>query len=279
MPKRITDSVESGAHVLVHQRPGHDVGSDLVWLAREREFNGCVERTFSLDAPTGPIPGVFWRPCPAGPTKPPLVLLGHGGSGHKRSDRIVRLARWFAEEGRLAAVAIDGPYHGDRVAQPLSATRYQALIANEGVGVVAQRMIADWQRVIVALGMEGLADTMRLGYLGMSMGTRFGLPLAADLGDGLQCLVIGKFGFEQHASMDPRLMDRQLFAEAACSVTAPTLFHLQWDDEVFPRRGQLELFDNLAAPTKRLLGCAGAHDETPPDAISHWSAFVARHIE
>ena len=62
-------------------------------------------------------------------------------------------------------MASDGPYHGDRVAQPLSATRYQALIVNEGVDVVAQGMIADWQRVIAAIGMEGLADAMRLGYL------------------------------------------------------------------------------------------------------------------
>jgi hypothetical protein len=110
------------------------------------------------------------------------------------------------------------------------------------------------------------------------MGARFGLPLAADLGGRLRCLVIGKFGLEQNAAMDPRLMQPQLFKEAARSVFAPSLFHLQWDDAIFPRSGQLELFGLLASRTKRLLSCSGPHTESPPDSVEIWRGFAARHL-
>ena len=73
-------------------------------------------------------------------------------------------------------------------------------------------------------------------------------------------------------------MQPQLFKEAARSVFAPSLFHLQWDDAVFPRSGQLELFGLLASRTKRLLSCSGPHTESPPDAVEIWQAFAARHL-
>ena len=53
-------------------------------------------------------------------------------------------------------------------------------------------------------------------------------------------------------------------ASYAGQVTAPVLFHLQWDDEVFPREGQLALFDLLGSAEKELIGYAGPHAETSP---------------
>lgn len=73
-------------------------------------------------------------------------------------------------------------------------------------------------------------------------------------------------------------MQPQRFKEAARSVSAPSLFHLQRDDDIFPSRGQLELLDLVAANTKLLVAFRGPHTESPPDAVKIWQAFAAHHL-
>jgi dienelactone hydrolase len=232
-----------------------------------------TERPFLLRQPEGPVPGVLWSP--RGEARPPLALLAHGGSGHKRTGRHVRMGRWLASAG-VAAVAIDGPHHGDRVQAPLAAAVYQPLIAAEGITRFTARVTGEWLAAVAALAALGLADENRVSVFGMSMGARYGLPLAAALGPRLRCAVLGKFGLAEAPPVHPGLHAPTLTRAAARAVRAPVLFHVQWDDELFPRDGQFALFGVLGSPDKRLVARPGPHGGTHPGDEAAWAQFLAR---
>lgn len=71
------------------------VGEALDWVGHPVARGDVVERAFQLGRAAGVVPGVLWLPSPS-VAAPGVVLLGHGGSGHKRSERMTSLARWFA---------------------------------------------------------------------------------------------------------------------------------------------------------------------------------------
>jgi dienelactone hydrolase len=248
-----------------------DSSSDVEWLAEEASAD-CTERSFLLRRRPGSVPGVLWSPQATVPRA--TVLLFHGGSGHKRSERYLRMGRWLASEACLAVIAIDGPYHGGRVSAPMAPSVYQQLIADEGIERVTARITADWLEAVSALAGLGLADAAHVSVFGMSMGARFGLPAAAALGPRLQCAVLGKFGIRQAAPLHPGLRAPGLMAAAARAVSAPLLYHVQWDDEIFPRDGQFELFDALASADKQLTARPGPHGQTHPDDEMSWQYFI-----
>ena len=240
------------------------------WLT-EATSAGCVERSFLMRRLPGAVPGVLWSPKSTVPEA--TVLLFHGGSGHKRTERQLRMGRRLASAG-LAVVAIDGPHHGDRVPAPLMPSVYQQRIADEGVEAVTARMTADWLHVLSMLAGLGLADDAHVSVFGMSMGARFGLPAAAALGERLRGAVLGKFGIRQAGPLHPGLMAPALITAAAQAVSAPVLYHVQWNDELFPRDGQFELFDALASADKRLIARPGPHDQTHADDEAAWLDFL-----
>jgi dienelactone hydrolase len=249
--------------------------SGVEWIGEETSA-GCVERSFLLRRRSGTVPGVLWSPeAPAGP---PAVLLFHGGSGHKRSERHLRMGRWLASTAGLAVIAVDGPYHGDRVPAPMGPSAYQQLIVDEGIERVTARMTGDWLDALSALAAEGLADDANVSVFGMSMGARFGLPVAAALGSRLRCAVFGKFGIRQAEPLHSGLCAPGLMVTAARAIIAPVLYHVQWDDAIFPRDGQFELFGALASADKRLFARSGPHAETHPDDEASWQEFIRRQV-
>jgi dienelactone hydrolase len=246
----------------------------LKWIGEPISEGGVTERRFDLERESGIVPGILWTPMEQ--ERPvPLVLMGHGGSGHKRSDRQLMLGRRLATVSQIAAATIDGPLHGDRVAEPLDRRQYQAMMAAMGVDKVTDGMVDDWGATLEALGQLDDIDASRIAYVGFSMGTRFGLPYVAAASDRLRCAVLGKNGMRQTGgivSMAPR------FERDAPAIKVPVLYHVQWDDELFPRDGQFELFDLLGTSDKRLIAFPGPHGTSTPEAVQAWCEFVTRHL-
>jgi len=249
----------------------------LRWIGEPISEGGVTERRFNLERESGIVPGIMWTP--AQHERPlPLVLMGHGGSGHKRSDRHLLLGRRFAGVSQMAAAAIDGPYHGDRVPAQLDRRQFQEMMAAAGVDKVTDGMVDDWSATLEALCQLDAINANRVAYIGFSMGTRFGLPYVAAAGGRLRCAVLGKNGMRPVSSGGAITNMAPRFKQDAPKIMVPTLFHVQWDDELFARDGQFELFDLLGAQDKRLIAFSGPHGAAAPAAVDAWCAFVTQHL-
>lgn len=224
----------------------------------------------TLEALAHDVGASVW--LPPEPPRPPVVLLGHGGSGHRGAPRIVRLADRLQASG-LAAIAIDGPFHGAR-AQP--GRDYQDLIREAGAERILEQMVADWMTALDAVAGGGYVDPDRVAVFGLSMGARYGISVGAALGPGLRCAVVGKFGLQQAHLLDPGLDTTDRTREDARRITAPVLVHAQRDDQLFPFEGQVELFDEFGSADKRLVVRPGVHAGDVEAEEAGWCDLLAR---
>ncbi|MDH3701267.1 MAG: alpha/beta hydrolase [Alphaproteobacteria bacterium] len=244
----------------------------IEWTEREQSAQGVSERGFTVERAGASVPGVLWRPK-AGGTAAPLILLAHGGSGHKRNERMTMLGRLFSGTFGWCAASIDGPVHGDR--GPVTNSNdpeYRALWQRENP---VQEMIDDWQAVLDAVSELDSIDPARIGYWGQSMGTMFGVPFVA-IEKRITVAVLGKAGM---TGMSPtRSGIAPYFEQYAPLVTQPVLFNVQWDDERFDRAGQLDLFDRLGSPDKRMHAYPGMHSDNGPEAFETQADFLKRYL-
>jgi dienelactone hydrolase len=245
----------------------------LRWIGEPISEGGVTERQFILERDTGKVSGIVWAPTRQ-EHPVPLVLMGHGGSGHKRANLQLLLGQRFAGLLKIAAVSIDGPFHGDRAPTPLEPYQYQEKMTAIGVDKVTNNMIDDWFATLNALSPLDIIDANRIAYIGTSMGTRFGLPFVAAAGNLLRCAVLGKNGLRASAALNMAAR----FTRDAPNIQIPVLFHMQWDDELFPRDGQFELFDLIGASEKCLIAFPGSHTTTSPEAIQMWCDFIVGHL-
>jgi dienelactone hydrolase len=249
----------------------------LRWIGEPLSEGGVTERRFDLERESGIVPGILWTP--AQHDRPlPLVLMGHGGTGHKRADRQLMLARRFSAVSQMAAATIDGPFHGDRGPEKMDREQYQAMVAAAGVDKVTDGMVDDWQTTLDALSHLDGIDANRIAYMGVSMGTSYGLPFVAAAGGRLRCAVLGKNGMRRASPASAASNMAPRFKRDAPTIKVPVLFHVQWDDELFARDGQFELFDLLGSQDKRLIAFPGPHLTTTPAAVDTWCEFVTQHL-
>jgi dienelactone hydrolase len=229
---------------------------------------GMAERTFNCASADRTVPVTVWLPMSQKPV--PLVLVGHGGSGHKRSEFVLDVVRPLVRELGFAVAAIDGPVHGDRRATPAApnVVRDEFRALWEAGGSV-DPMADDWRATIDALCAFREIDASRIGYYGLSMGTAYGLPLLARE-PRIRVAVIGMWGTSRANSA--RLVDD------ARKVRCPTMFSLQWNDELFTREGQFEVFDALATARKHIAIHPGGHVNPDADRLDGIVHFIAREL-
>lgn len=228
---------------------------------------GVREQRFDVHCQGRRVPGLLWAPESGGATR--LVLLGHGGSLHKRADYILSTARRLVRHHGFAAVAIDGPAHGDRRPDG-GLDREQARAEFDKVWQrreTSDEIVADWKAALDAVQAE-LGDGP-VGYFGLSMGTMMGLPLCAAE-PRIRAAVLGLMG-----DWGP---NAGILRDAAAKITIPVRFLMQWDDELIPRERALELFDALGSRDKGLHAHPGRHAAVPADEMRAVPAFLAERL-
>ena len=249
------------------------------WLNDGKNEGGVAERQFVIKGGKGPVPGIIWAPDPV-ESPVPLVLFGHGGSGHKRNDRSLMLGRRLAGVSRYAVVAIDGPTHGDR-AHPQSVSEGvdpMEVLADIGVDTALDGMVEDWCATLDHVTECDFINPDQVAYVGFSMGTRFGLPFVAAAGDRLRCAVLGKNALEPSDKSRMSNSPGHRFKMDAPKITIPVLFHMQWDDELLSRESQCGLFDLIGTEDKRLIAYPGPHGRSTPEAVDSWCRFLEGHL-
>jgi len=233
------------------------------WNGRDAQTDALAERGFNIAVQGYEVPGVYWTP--AGSQANRLVLLGHGGTTHKKEPYIEQLAVMLAGRG-IASMAIDGPGHGER-ARGITEPGMDAFaqVWHEGGGTDA--VLADWRAALDFIeAEEGARPT---GWWGLSMGTMMGLPVTAT-DDRIRVALLGLMG--NHGPNGDDLM------RLAPQVSCPVRFLVQWDDEIIPRDSCLELFAALGTGKKTLHANPGAHAAVPAFEINGSVKYLDRYL-
>lgn len=256
----------------------------MVTFTRERSENGVTERLFDLTVAGERVPAAIWSPDGAkGPR--PLVLMGHGGSQHKKIGTLAARARQYAQRLGYAVLAIDAPGHGDRISREQAeklAAEIGARVRGEPGSNPAftaemmktmaertQKAIPEWKAALdAALKFDFVGGTDKIGYWGVSMGTAIGVPFVANE-PRIKCAVLGLAGMRANQPM---------FEEAAKAIIIPVEFVFQWEDAVAPREAGIALFNAFSSKEKTMHINPGAHVEIPNFEGASWQAFFTRHL-
>lgn len=224
-------------------------------------------RRFTIDLNGSRVPAALW--IPAGQPRA-IVQACHGGSGHKESGAILAIARALLPHD-VAVLAIDGPVHGERSVDggldpSLARQRFrEAWSAGQGRTSMAEEMSAALDHVMA----QPLFTDLPVGYIGVSMGTAYGIPyLARD--HRVRAAVIGLWSTTYRASEHLRAY--------AADIRCPVWFTQQWNDEIFDRQGTAELFDAIGATDKRLVAYPGPHVELEGERLADAVSFLCARL-
>jgi dienelactone hydrolase len=217
----------------------------------------------------------MWIP-PAAQAPVPLVLVGHGGGGHKRAATVVNMAEGLVREHGIATLAIDGPVNGERESNDdaARALRNEDRHAYRRTYYLEKydEMVEDWRAALDAAQRLPEIDPGAIGYWGLSMGTRFGVPLIAAE-PRIKAAVIGLFGHREGVESSQRVYDD------AAKIHVPVLFLQQLGDEEVGQRAYHELFQRIGTADKRLHANPGGHAQVPRSELEASRLFLARKLK
>ena len=254
-------------------------------IVSEATEQGVVERRFDLEVEGETVPGIHWYPEGTEGFRP-TILIGHGGTQHKRVPNVLGLARRFVRHLGYAAVALDAPGHGERVTDPAIAKRQrQRIEARIAAGPGARGLdldpkearewverntkgIKEWHALLDDL--DGQRGGRRYGYWGVSMGTLIGLPFVASE-PRITAAVLGLAGLGNRPGGDR-------FEQAARALAVPILLVLQWNDELVPQAAGTALFEAIGSTEKTLHVNPGGHVQIPLFERDAYEAFFLRHL-
>jgi dienelactone hydrolase len=230
----------------------------------------AVEQRLWIDVADRRVPAVVWTPAQCSGRRP-LVLVGHGGSGHKTSQLVLDAMLPLVRQHGFVVAAIDGPVHGERRASFDAGEQvrreFRSLWAEGGS---VEPMIADWCATLNRLCSMPEVDPAAIGWYGVSMGTAYGLPFVAAE-PRIRAAVLGMWGTS-------RVNSRRLVDDAR-RVAIPVLFQQKKDDEFFTPEGQVEVYEALASAEKRLAVYEGGHVDPAGAQLSDLVAFLATRLQ
>ena len=247
------------------------------------EEDGVRRYSFSVAVADDTVPAVLWVPDGAAGARP-LVLMGHGGSQHKKTPGIVARARQYARRLGYATLAIDAPGHGDRISREDAAALARnvgARVRGEAPAQIAdpnwlrqmtertRKAVPEWNAALAAVReLDFVGRSEPVGYWGVSMGTAIGVPFVAQC-DTITCAVFGLAGLRPDASE---------FEAAANAIGIPIEFVFQWEDAVAPRQHGLALFEAFGSSEKTMHINPGGHLDIPRFEGASWERFYERHL-
>jgi len=234
-----------------------------------------LERSLTVNCDGRVVPTVLWMPAGTG-APVPLVLVGHGGGGHKKAPTVTNMAQGLAVEHGIATLAIDGPVNGDRETNNEAARelRKQDRHAYRRKYYMEKydEMAADWRAALDVAAQLPEIDASAIGYWGLSMGTRFGVPLIVTE-PRIKAAVIGLFGHREGVEASQRVYDD------AARIDIPILFLQQLEDDEVGQRAYYELFKQIGTRDKRLHANPGTHIQVPRSEMQASRLFLARKLK
>ena len=262
-------------------------------IVTETTEKGVTEKRFDLKVGTEVVPGILWEPeAPTAPTRP-TILIGHGGTQHKRTDNVLALARRFVRHLGVSVAALDAPDHGDRIVDTEAAEAQQRRLGGRIAAGQREGRAQPWEMSPAeakawvdrttngVLEWKALLDDLQAnrpelaegpyGYWGVSMGTAIGLPFVADE-PRITAAVLGLAGLSDDRPGSER------FANAARSLTIPVLFVFQANDELMTLESGIELFKAFGSKEKTMHLNPGGHVQTPRFERKAAEDFFTRHL-